>query len=134
MHFLNNHAPISLQTDASDYGVGGYLFQIVDGKEIPVAFVNSTSLVIQKEAYAIFYSCSYLKSLLRDRKFTILNDHRNLLFISQSSNPMINQWLLALSEFSFNVEFIAGVLLTPSLDSVVIIWLIPLKNILLKLF
>ena len=25
MHFLDDHAPISLQTDASDYGVGGYL-------------------------------------------------------------------------------------------------------------
>jgi transposase InsO family protein len=116
MHFLDDHAPISLQTDASDYGVGGYLFQRVDGKEIPVAFVSKslskTQLrwsVIQKEAYAIFYSCTYLKSLLRDRKFTIFTDHRNLLFISQSSNPMIVRWLMALSEFSFKVEFIAGV-------------------------
>ena len=116
MHFLNDHAPISLQTDASDYGVGGYLFQIVDGKEIPVAFVrkslSNTQLrwsVIQKEAYAIFFSCSYLKSLLRDHKFTIFTDHRNLLFISQSSNPMIVRWLMALSEFLFRIEFIAGV-------------------------
>ena len=42
MHFLNDHAPISLQTDASDYGVGGYLCQVVDGKEIPVAFVSKS--------------------------------------------------------------------------------------------
>ena len=116
MHFLHDHAPISLQTDASDYGVGGYLFQTVDGKETPVAFVSKslskTQLrwsVIQKEAYAIYYSCTYLKSLLRDRIFTIFTDHRNLLFISQSSNPMIVRWLMALSEFSFKVEFIAGV-------------------------
>ena len=40
MHFLDDHAPISLQTDASDYGVGGYLLQTVDGKEYPVAFVS----------------------------------------------------------------------------------------------
>ena len=25
MHFLDDHAPIGLQTDASDYGVGGYI-------------------------------------------------------------------------------------------------------------
>ena len=87
MHFLDDRAPISLQTDASDYGVGGYLFQTVDGLENPVAFVSKslskTQLrwsVIQTEAYAIYYSCTYLKSLLRDRKF----------------------------EFSFTVEFIAG--------------------------
>ena len=42
MHFLNDHAPISLQTDASDYGVCGYLFQIVYGKEIPVAFISKS--------------------------------------------------------------------------------------------
>ena len=84
MHFLNDHAPISLQTDASDYGVGGYLFQVIDGKEIPIAFISKslskTQLrwsVIQKEAYAIYYSCTYLKCLLRDRKFTIFTDHRN---------------------------------------------------------
>ena len=49
-----------------------------------------------------------MKSLLRDRKFTTFTDHRNLLFISQHSNPMIVRWLMALSEFSFTIEFIAG--------------------------
>ena len=70
MHFLDDHAPIGLQTGASDYGVGGYLFQSVDGKENTVAFVSKslskTQLrwaTIQKEAYAIYYTCTYLKSL-----------------------------------------------------------------------
>ena len=63
MHFLNDHALISLQTDASDYGVGGYLFQVIDGKEIPIAFISKSLSKtrlrwsdIQKEAYAIYYS------------------------------------------------------------------------------
>ena len=116
MHFLSDTDPITLHTDASDYGVGGYLFQTVDGKEQPVAFVSkslsSAQLrwsVIQKEAYGIFYSCTYLQSLLRDRQFTIRTDHRNLLFITQASNPMIVRWYMALSEFSFKIEFISGV-------------------------
>ena len=50
-----------------------------------------------------------LKCLLRDRKFSIFTDHRNLLFISRSSNPRIVRWLMALSEFLFKIEFIAGV-------------------------
>ena len=52
---------LTILTDASDYGVGGYLFQVVDGIDHPVAFVSKslskTELrwsVIQKEAYAIF--------------------------------------------------------------------------------
>jgi transposase InsO family protein len=115
MHFLNDTDPICLHTDASDYGIGGYLFQVVDGKEHPIAFVSkSLSLsqirwaVIQKEAYAIFFVCMYLKSLLRDRKFTLRTDHRNLLYITENSNPMIVRWYMALSEYSFNLEFISG--------------------------
>ena len=116
MHFLNDFDPIYLHTDASDYGIGGYLFQIVDGKQHPIAFVSkslsATQLrwsVIQKEAYAIFFVIIYLQSLLRDRMFTIRTDHLNLLFITQASNPMIVRWYMALSEFSFKIEFIAGV-------------------------
>ena len=50
----------------------------------------------------------YLESLLRDRPFTIRTDHRNLLFLKQSSNLMIVRWYMALSEFTFNIEFISG--------------------------
>ena len=94
----------------------GYLFQTVDGIDQPVAFVSKSLSksqlrwsVIQKEAYGIFYSCMYLQSLLRDRLFTIRTDHHNLLFIKEASNPMIVRWYMALSEFSFNLEFIRGV-------------------------
>ena len=116
MHFLNDVSPIFLHTDASDYGIGGYLFQLIDGKEVPVAFVSkSFSLVqlrwavIQKEAFAIYYCCIFLKTLLRDRIFTIRTDHRNLLFIHENSNPMIVRWFMALSEYSYEIEFISGV-------------------------
>ena len=116
MHFLTDIDPITLHTDASDYGVGGYLFQTIDAKEIPVAFVSKslsvTQLrwnVIQKEAFAIFHCITFLESLLRDREFTIRTDHRNLLFIHQNSNPMITRWFMAISQFSYKIEFISGV-------------------------
>ena len=117
MHFTDDTAPIMLHTDASDYGGGGYLFQTVDGRDQPVAFVsrflNKSQLrwsVIQKEASGIFFSCMYLQSLLRDRSFTISTDHRNLLFITEASNPMIVRWYMALFEFSFSLEFISQTL------------------------
>ena len=113
---MSDTAPITLHTDASDYGVGGYLFQTVDSIDQPVAFVsrflNKSQLlwsVIQKEAYGIFYSCMYLQSLLGDRHFTIRTDHRNLLFITEASNPMIVRRYMTLSDFSFTLEFIPGV-------------------------
>ena len=64
MYFMSGTAPITLHTDASDYGVGGYLFQKVDGVNQPIAFVSKSLTsaqlrwsVIQKEAYEIYYSC-----------------------------------------------------------------------------
>ena len=96
LYFLDNIAPIFLMTDASDCGIGGYLYQVVEEEKQLVALVSKsltiTQLawsVIQKEAYAIFFCCTHLDNLLRDRKFTILTDHKNLTFIKQASNPMI---------------------------------------------
>jgi hypothetical protein len=40
--FLNNDDPVFLQTDASDYGVGAYLFQKVDETEQPAAFLSKS--------------------------------------------------------------------------------------------
>ena len=103
MHFMSDTTPVTLHTDTSDNGVGGYLFQTVDGVNQPIAFVSRSLTnaqlrwsVIQKEAYGISYSCMYLESLLGDRPFTIRTDHRNLLFIRQSSNRMTVRWYMAL--------------------------------------
>ncbi len=30
LYFLHNNAPIYLMTDASDFGIGGYLYQVID--------------------------------------------------------------------------------------------------------
>ena len=116
LYFAHPTAPIILMTDASDYGIGGYLFQVVNNTNQLVALVSkaltSTQLswsVIQKEAYAIFFCCTYLDALLRDRKFSILTDHKNLTFIKQASNPMIVRWHLALQELDFTIHYVPGV-------------------------
>ena len=69
---MSDTAPITLHTDASDYGVDGYLFQAVDGVNQPIAFVSKSFAsaqlrwsVMQKEAYGIDYSCMILESLLK---------------------------------------------------------------------
>ena len=61
LYFINDSDHRTLCTDASDFGPGGYLYQIVDGVERPIAFLSKAFVVtqlkwatIQKEAYAIF--------------------------------------------------------------------------------
>ena len=79
LFFYDETAPIFLLTNASDYGKGGYLYQLIDGKEQPVAFVcKSLSCpqlrwpTIQKEVFAVFYCITHLEYLLRDRKFYLM--------------------------------------------------------------
>jgi hypothetical protein len=116
LHFVNDTAPITLMTDASDFGIGGYLFQRVDGVDQPIAFISKSLTeiqlrwsVIQKEAYAIFHCCTALESLLRDRKFTILTDHANLTFMTRDSNQMVIRWWIAIQELEFTLKFVPGV-------------------------
>ena len=115
LYFIHDTAPITLMTDASDYGVGGYLYQEIDGQKQLVALVSKALTpsqlrwsVIQKEAYGIFFCCTQLDAMLRDRKFTILTDHKNLMFIKHDSNPMVVRWWMALQELDFSITYIKG--------------------------
>ena len=90
LHFIDPDAPIYLHTDASDYGIGAYLFQLKDGIEYPIAFVSKALHKEQlrwdtpeKECYAIFYSLQKLSYLIRDTHFTLRTDHKNLTFLNQ---------------------------------------------------
>ena len=115
LHFMDEHSPVELYTDASNYGIGGVLFQRVEGKLHPISFVSkslSTTQTkwstIQKEAFAIFYCCKQLDSLLRDRKFTIFTDHKNLTFLTSDPSAMVNRWSMALQELDYDVNYISG--------------------------
>ena len=115
MFFPREDCPIFLMTDASDFGIGAYCFQLVDNKEQPVAFVSKSLSVtqykwaiIQKEAYSIYYALRNLKGILRDRHFTIQTDNRGLCFLKTDSNPMVNRWLVDIQEYDYSIENILG--------------------------
>ena len=70
--------PVVINTDASNYGIGAYCYQTVDGVEQPIAFVSKLLTaeeikwnVTEKECYAIVYTLRKLEYLLRDRKFLL---------------------------------------------------------------
>jgi len=40
LFFLDDISPVYLMTDASDYGIGAYLYQLREGRENPIAFMS----------------------------------------------------------------------------------------------
>ena len=64
--------------------------------------------IILKEAYALYYSITHLSYLLRDGKFLLKTDHKNLKFIGDSANTMVVRRKLALMQYNFDIELISG--------------------------
>jgi hypothetical protein len=114
--WLNEDDPLILYSDASDYGIGAALFQVQLGVEKPIRFVShklsdaaTRWTVTEKECYALFYGVTQLQSFLLGRKFVIKMDHRNLLYLYNSSVSKLIRWRLRLQEFNFVIMHIPGI-------------------------
>lgn len=121
LFFVDDNAPIFVHTDASDYGIGAYLFQLVDGKERPVAFMSRALTAveckwstIEKECYAIVCALKKFEHLIRDTHFTLRTDHKNLTYVNDSVCPKVRRWKMLMSEYDFDIEYIKGELNIPA--------------------
>jgi hypothetical protein len=114
-------APLRLYTDASNYGIGGYLCQVVRSKhgqvlEEPLGFISKSLTdtecrwsVYEKEAYAIFYCFTKWEHFLRSNKhFHLFTDHKNLTFLNNPPSQKVMRWRLAVQDFNFSIAYIKG--------------------------
>ncbi len=111
---MDGDATTILETDASDYGIGAYLYQLIDEVQFPIAFMSKSLAgaqrnwsTIEKECFAIYTALRDWEYLLRDRFFTIRTDHDNLRYLNINT-PKVVRWKLAIQEFNFQVEYIKG--------------------------
>ena len=115
LFFIDDNAPVFLHTDASDYGIGAYLFQVLDGSEQPIAFMSKTLSTeeikwstIEKECYAIVVALRKFEYLIRDKHFTLRTDHANLTYVNDPPSPKVRRWKIAIQEYDFDLDFIEG--------------------------
>ena len=117
LFWMDDTSPIFLETDASDYGFGAYLYQLVDGMEQPIGFISksfdermSRWDVPQKEGYAIFYALQKWEYLLRYRRFTLRTDHDNLTRLKRdhSESNKVQRWFKCFQEFDYELIHIKG--------------------------
>jgi len=107
---------IYLRTDASDVGVGAFLYQVEGGATKPIMFLSrafkgseTNWSVVEKEAYALFWSVTKLESILLGHAFEVETDSKTLSYLQNSSTPKLVRWRLRLSEFQFTLRHIPGV-------------------------
>jgi hypothetical protein len=118
MAYPDPHRPYKLYTDACDYAVGAILVQLdAKGTERPIQYIShqlSTTqrkwATIEKEAYAVVYAITKLRTYLYGAKFTIYTDHKPLtsLFTKEMVNTKIQRWAVLIAEYGARIEYRKG--------------------------
>jgi hypothetical protein len=117
LHFINDEWEIGLETDASDYGIGAFLFQInpETGNKVPVQFVSKSLTGPQlnwstpeKEMYAKYFAVKKLEYMLGDVPFTWYTDHKNNILIRNNGSDKVLRWDLYLQQFDITSKYIKG--------------------------
>jgi hypothetical protein len=116
LFFYHSAAPVFLETDASAYCVGAFLYQLVDETRYPIRFISKALTGAQlrwhtydKEGYAIFWAFKTLSYLLRDVHFTLRTDHANLTYVNREGSDRVYRWKLEFLEYDYDVEHYPGV-------------------------
>ena len=106
---------IVLRTDASDYGYGAYLCQIIDKQEYPVLFLSRSFKKSElnwktqdKECFAIYKALEKFQYLLYNRTFVLETDSKNLTFLNNAPLSRVYRWKLAIQRYDFRLKHIPG--------------------------
>ena len=106
-----------LDTDASNFAIGGVLSQVQGGLERVIAY-GSRSLtkeeknycVTRRELLAITEFLKKYRQYILGRRFTIRTDHAALTWMRRTPEPIGQQarWISLVDEYDFDIEYRAG--------------------------
>lgn len=127
-HFCPD-SPIYITTDASPYGIGAILSQILEGKERIVMCMSSSLnkseqnyAHIQKEALAVVVAVKKFHKYIYGRKFTLICDSKPLKYIFDTNKQLptvaslrLQRWSIILSAYQYSIEYRKGSLI-PHVD------------------
>ena len=106
-----------LDTDASNFGLGGVLSQIQNGQERVIAYCSRALRPSQRrycttkrEMLATVSMCIQFRSYLRGARFVIRTDHKSLVWLHRfkDTEGMMARWLHTLQQFQFTIVHRAG--------------------------
>ena len=105
-----------LRVDASMFGAGYILLQKTPEGILQPIQMGSTKFsepaqrwhCFHQEAFAIFYAIKSLHVRIHGKPFILQTDHKNLLWMEQSTDVKIQRYVAAIANYQFLVEHIPG--------------------------
>lgn len=111
---------VELATDASEYGIGAILFQVINNE---VKYLGFNSRVLKeaerrystpkKELISILFHVKYYRDILLGKPFKLHTDAEALTLVLKNldrpkKNTVLAGWLADLSQFTFSVHHVKG--------------------------
>lgn len=109
--------PFIVTTDASNQALGAILSQGEIGKDLPIAYASralnqaeTNYSTIDKELLAIVFAVKHFRPYLYGRAFTLVTDHRPLVWLNSVKDPTsrLLRWRLTLDEYTYDVVYKKG--------------------------
>lgn len=118
LHHMLPGKGFRLQTDASDMGISGVLYQVDSEGESRIVALTSRVLtkcevrytVTEKELLAIVYSLLKFRRYLLGTSFEIVTDHQALTFLLKTPyhNARLMRWVLFMQEYDYSILHCKG--------------------------
>ena len=115
--YPDHSGEFSLDTDASDFGIGAVLSQVKDGSEHVTAYASralkkeeKNYCVTRKELLAVVFFVRYFRPYLYERHFKIRTNHGWLRWLLNFREPegQIARWIQTLGEYDFEIIYRPG--------------------------
>ena len=112
--------PIYVSSDGSKGGIGGYIWQKVNGEERVVSYFSRKTTPDERkwdtreiEVLALISTLEHFHALLDGHEFTALTDHRNTQWLLQQKqlSGRLGRWVLRLSDYKMRLQYQEGKLM-----------------------
>lgn len=111
--------PFIITTDASNFAIGAILGQGEIGKDLPIAYASRTMTeaeinytTTEKELLAIIFAVKHFRPYVYGRKFTLVTDHKALVWLDQLKDPTIGsrlaRWKIKLQGYQYKIVYKPG--------------------------
>lgn len=117
LYGINYAYPILLKSDASEYGLGGALINIIEGIERPVMFISKTlneserrTHIYEKELYAIIWGYDKLREFIEGHEFTIQTDNEAVSYLKKmkEKKAKLMRWANEIQSWNAKLVFRPG--------------------------